>query len=328
MTIKSIQSGGASTPEAILSAFRGFITDTTNGWTEDAWSTTENSNGNLLALTSPDGHNVAIVGHDTASGAYQYYRGGVGGGTWTVTGLAANAFNGTYSGAKEFHQQTGCPFNPDNAGQYDVSSAALAEFSNSANYWFYCFSCPDLAVIVIEDADNEGEYRYLWFGGVAENYGSVTNGTIIGGSRDAKWNTPSTTDGMDSFPFAYNNTYFSYHGILVGNDWHGGGSGGGTMFEFAAIQSADRFSGGALLFTPNSWSGLPILFPIELFQYTSANDIQPIGDVENIRVLKTTTLTMGELITIGNQQWRIFPFFKKGSDESQQHGFAVLEVES
>lgn len=67
--------------------------------------------------------------------------------------------------------------------------------------------------------------------------------------------------------------------------------------------------------SPNSWNSESVLIPIQLFIKRSEDKRSLAVDLQNARTLRVDNYDPGQIITLGADQWRIYPFYRKNSDQ-------------
>jgi len=83
--------------------------------------------------------------------------------------------------------------------------------------------------------------------------------------------------------------------------------------------------------TPNAYNNQAVLLPIQC--YTTAygsSKVALVVDVQSIRAISINNLNPGEIITLGPDRWKVFPWYKKTTatnmtqgDSTGKYGFAV-----
>lgn len=68
--------------------------------------------------------------------------------------------------------------------------------------------------------------------------------------------------------------------------------------------------------TPNVFDGTPILFPFHIYQTVAANLRQPMGYVDHFRSINIRDLDPETILTLGIEDWQIFPWREKKAAES------------
>jgi hypothetical protein len=62
---------------------------------------------------------------------------------------------------------------------------------------------------------------------------------------------------------------------------------------------------------PSVWSGEATLMPIQAYEWTDSNKCQMVVDVRHARYVRLDTYMPGDVITLGTDKWKVYPFFKK-----------------
>lgn len=62
----------------------------------------------------------------------------------------------------------------------------------------------------------------------------------------------------------------------------------------------------------NPWNQEAILVPYFLHALRGSNDLSIIGKIDQIRVTRNDNYNIGDIVTLGSDQWMIFPFYKRG----------------
>lgn len=81
--------------------------------------------------------------------------------------------------------------------------------------------------------------------------------------------------------------------------------------------------------TPNAYNNQAVLLPIQVFSTIyGSSKVALVLDVAHCRSLSIANLNPGEIITLGTDRWKVFPWFMKNSaegifDYTGKHGFAV-----
>lgn len=80
--------------------------------------------------------------------------------------------------------------------------------------------------------------------------------------------------------------------------------------------------------TPNTYNNQAVLLPIQVFSTIyGSGKVALVLDVAHCRSLSIANLNPGEIITLGADRWKVFPWYLKSATEgngtSYKHGFAV-----
>lgn len=66
---------------------------------------------------------------------------------------------------------------------------------------------------------------------------------------------------------------------------------------------------------PSVWNNEAILLPIQVYETTGSNKRQLILDVRHARYLRIDNYAPGQVITLGPDQWKVYPFWRKSIAE-------------
>lgn len=66
---------------------------------------------------------------------------------------------------------------------------------------------------------------------------------------------------------------------------------------------------------PSAWSSESVLLPIQITNFVSASKTVHVADIKNARYLRIDSLEPKQIIQIGSDKWKVFPFFRKNSSE-------------
>jgi hypothetical protein len=129
----------------------------------------------------------------------------------------------------------------------------------------------------------------------------------------------------DSFSGAYQGLRATnMHAEIDGYIWPGSGDNSPVFPSFP--NHADPLH----LRSPNAWNSQVALTPFWLWLRRADSYYSTIGHVEHIRPLRITNYEPGDLITLGPDRWKVFPWFEKdpanpngGAFKSGTLGFAV-----
>lgn len=64
---------------------------------------------------------------------------------------------------------------------------------------------------------------------------------------------------------------------------------------------------------PNAWNSEAVLLPIQPLQFRPQSKVSLVADLQHIRYLRIDNHEPGQIITIGQDRWKAFPFFRKDS---------------
>lgn len=66
---------------------------------------------------------------------------------------------------------------------------------------------------------------------------------------------------------------------------------------------------------PNAWNSETVLLPIQVYEWTSASKCQMVLDVRHARYLRIDNYQPGDIITLGAERWKVYPFWRKNLTE-------------
>lgn len=81
--------------------------------------------------------------------------------------------------------------------------------------------------------------------------------------------------------------------------------------EAYASAGAIDFSGGRLVTQPNTWNSEAVLIPIIVCAGRASNKQSPVLQLEHAMMTKINNYDLEEVLTIGADEWVVFPAFKK-----------------
>lgn len=64
---------------------------------------------------------------------------------------------------------------------------------------------------------------------------------------------------------------------------------------------------------PNTWNSEAILLPIRVFLLRPSNKTSLVADLEHSRYTRIDNYTPGDIITLGSDRWKVFPWYLKNS---------------
>lgn len=89
------------------------------------------------------------------------------------------------------------------------------------------------------------------------------------------------------------------------------GAWGGDLRTICASRYIQQLTDRAL----NTWNNNSVLLPIQPYLAVDGNKIQMLADIQNARYIRVDNYDSGLILTIGSEQWMIFPFIRKNSSE-------------
>jgi hypothetical protein len=245
-------------------------------------------------------------------------KGGTGRSGSTLTGGIA-AFNANYDGTVSL-------------GTCIASGGT--ELQYPCTYHIHISDSPDEVYMFVNDSGTR--WSWLAFGqsgvsgisGTGNWYGasvSSRNNTSIGrvsttsGSTGTQaglfcYNSPSGTPTNQVQPFncSVNHGFDSNPWSMCGNDV--GISTGLTSWTVSA-SSCDASTANTPLWAaqPNAWNGQAILMRIQGYVLRPSSKSSLVLDIQHSRYIRNTNYNDGDILTIGSDQWKIYPFIMKNA---------------
>ena len=71
---------------------------------------------------------------------------------------------------------------------------------------------------------------------------------------------------------------------------------------------------------PNGWNSEAVLIPIRAYKQRFESKISITADLVHARYTRVDNYAPGEIIAIGGQRWKIFPWYRKDSTARQGTG--------
>lgn len=112
--------------------------------------------------------------------------------------------------------------------------------------------------------------------------------------------------------FAYGRNSFVY--TSSNNFGWGANILGGTINNgTSAYPNITHIVGPLIIKLPNLWNNQTVLLPCRLFKAVSATYCQDLGSITHVRYTKMDYLQPGDIITLGSEQWKVFPLVSKNT---------------
>lgn len=182
---------------------------------------------------------------------------------------------------------------------------------NVDSYWWLAFGVSDNSAI-----PGTG----LWLAAISR-MGQGFSGTNVGGgiSISPSSGGTSASSNVSAGAFFWQTTRGStgstnndtIHAGLNGTQWAGDSVGLVTEGFFNGLLPASNL----LERMPSTWNAEAILLPIQGMVWQAERKASPVVDVRNARYTRVDNYTPGQIITLGDDRWRIYPFYKKNSAE-------------
>lgn len=304
-----------------------------NGWTTDSFAT-EGSGKRYHAHNGSVYLNMrAYVGEIPDTDI-------LGASASSTTALGMNIGTGTALG--DWFNGTGTPV----TGASKYATAGMNGLTGTIPaYHFFAHNAGASITIVVEYV--AGYYQYINFGSL-NKFGTYTGGSYFTGSKNGVSSTAIVSNGeMPGVGFFSKdaqaaNTSPGFVSLSVdaetGWHWSDSYSPGRDSASQYIVDNYTRFVS-TLLIQPNTLNDLAVLMPVVVTverdsNHDSSTHLSPIGELPNTYLLRITHITPGQQITLGVDDYRVFPFFHKYNSastpssiggHSSYFGFAVKE---
>lgn len=147
-----------------------------------------------------------------------------------------------------------------------------------------------------------------WFGATLHQYNGTyaqfvedgQGGSYVYGNPGLFWRGSVWNVGA-----AYSETFI--HTGLDGSDWASGAS------DSAPKATACESSSPLLSRQPNAWNSEAILLPVQPLLNRPQSKVSLVADLQHIRYIRIDNYDPGQIITLGQERWKVFPFFRKNS---------------
>lgn len=100
------------------------------------------------------------------------------------------------------------------------------------------------------------------------------------------------------------------------NCFHHGLDGGGWSMTLDAVQTRSPL----LSDQPSAWNGQSILHRIEPWKSRPSNMISRVGSLAHARFIVLQNYAPEDIITLGSDQWKIYPWYRKGTTRDMSYG--------
>lgn len=327
--------GSATNVSDLLTKLEAFMG--VNGWTTDSFAT-EGSGKRLHAHKGSVYFNARAYVAETPDSAILPTFG-------SPASCSALAFNisSAGTGGTRWFDKTGTPVGTSSryatAGLDGITGAIPA-------YHFFAHNSGDAILVVVEYAS--GSYQYLGFG-TLNKYGTYTGGVYFFGSKGGVTNTVESvsnyTPGIGFVSQYIRSIGYAPAYVTASVDsetgWHWSRD---YQRERDATKRYVLCNLNRFVSTrwnqPNDLNGLAVLMPVEFLVERDTGlgsnaHLSPLGELPETHYLVIKNLTPSQQITLGSDNYRVFPFFRKnaaaddpsvfGTPHSSYWGFAVKE---
>lgn len=254
---------------------------------------------------------------------------------WTLTGdvlskagvffrIQVNADNITILGCEDNSVTNPAP-NVAMIGRiFERSGYPTRAISFPCNYEVFGFA-QELYLIVNYDVSS---YQWMAFGkssvpglpGQGGWFGATIGSGVVGSGGSSDTAPIIIGPNAGGGEFLYNSTSGAlFWGVLGGytqtrNCWinHGLDSHGWTWNGAAGDAPIGiRHAAPLISIQPSGWNTEAILLPLRAYKQRPSFKSSLVADLENARLLRIDNLTPGDILTLGSDRWKIFPWYKK-----------------
>lgn len=110
--------------------------------------------------------------------------------------------------------------------------------------------------------------------------------------------------------YASGGNAYVHHG-LDGHTWTDVTGGNNQLPSLAA--KAAGFAGPLMQQGINVWNGQAPLIPVNVYIDRGSSKTSIIATIQHARYINMGNLASGEILTLGSDRWRVYPFFRKGA---------------
>lgn len=242
-------------------------------------------------------------------------------------------------------------------GTMSLGAIGASALQYPANYYIHVHTAPDEVYFFV----NESGDRWSWlaFGqsdvaglpgpgdwyaaNITGDNNSFTTASIGVNFADQTYQrnwglfTECRHGSSDNTTQPYNSTI--YHGLdgytwsQMGYDYNNQNNVNPTFWSHSPMMAAALFPIKALLTAqPNAWNGQTILIRIQAYIKRASNKFSLVLDLSHSRYIRNDNYSDGDIITIGSDKWKVFPFLKRnvaarnGAQNSTHSGTFALAV--
>ena len=148
-------------------------------------------------------------------------------------------------------------------------------------------------------------------GGIAPTAAPAATSAAIGFRINASGTPQNSTDGQN-FRF--------HHGLDTAAGWSSNGDGAGVPDAYqTGWQSGPSRAVTVLPLAPqlarlpNLWNGETVLLPLQPHVYRASGKVSLVGELGHARCLRNDNLADGEVITLGADRWKAYPWHRKNT---------------
>ena len=158
-------------------------------------------------------------------------------------------------------------------------------------------SSPGYAIGVSSGGINQYSGGFFWEDGQSAASSAQNQNTIASGLDSVIWSSDTASSGA--------NSKFGINGLAAST--------------LLSVQ-------------PNAWNSESTLVRAQVFQWRDANKCSMVADIKNARYVRIDNYSPEQIITLGSDQWRVYPYYRKnlsardggtGIEHTGTFGFAI-----
>lgn len=239
--------------------------------------------------------------------------------------------------------QTGSTLNDPAGLGVKISTFPTTPINFPVNYDIHIFSNPDEIYLIVNY--NSSFYQMLSFG--KSNVPGIGNGSWITGTCTA-YADPNNGGLFAAMSVSSYAIEFTQVGRMLGGLFFGGGTSDpnyANSFVHTSLDSAGwkihnsntsavgalfgaNYCAGLMTSLPTRLNNATILVPIKAIQIRNNKGLTIVASPVNARYCRIDNLNPGEIVTFGNEQWKVYPFFSKNIDIRNGRGGNLVDAHS
>lgn len=220
-----------------------------------------------------------------------------------------------------------------------IGSVAGAALAYPVTYEIFIHASPDEVYFVVNT--NVDQYHWLAFG-LSSVEGLPGTGVWFGASRgansqqniymDSGGNPASGLPSGECVPALFWHEATSGDSSVIESRIQHGVDGNSWNLNTSSYALSAFFMSVLLDTQPNAWNDDAVLLPIRAYVPRASNKVSLVLDTAHARMLRIDYLDPGEVITLGADKWKIFPWYRKntgsrslssGSNHTGTFGWAI-----
>lgn len=177
-----------------------------------------------------------------------------------------------------------------------------------------------------------GNFRHILFGEI-DKYGSWTGGEFVATTHSIAARPENFllfgehSGGLSS---SFSDSFCMVRAVADSKSWRWYNSDWSDDVDVTGRVIGSRSYRDQVLSTPNKWNSLPSMFPIVLSVPKLGGLRYPLGHLRDVRAINVSSLQPGQSITLGSDEWMVFPSLQRGSPtnylDSGDYGYAYRKT--